>query len=583
MSGRTAGSGPGNGERRLAVYVCQCGGNIGDYVDTDRVLEAVRDLPGVRVARHAMFTCSDANQQEMIGDVTENQLDGMVVACCSPKLHTFTFRGVAKRAGLNPYQVTQVNIREQCSWTHTDDPDGATRKAARLVRAGIARALLGQSLEPIEVETTPRVAIVGGGVAGMRAAIALADIGLEVCLIEKTAELGGHVRDLGELFPRRIDGRQLVERMVREIERRPAISLYLNSELAAKAGTYGNYQVSIKTGTDVREVTVGQIIVATGFDSYEPAAGEFGYGVPGVVTLPAFREMLDSTEGPLVVDGRSVKRIAYVYCVGSRDGDHSYCSRTCCTAAVHTAIQVSTRDPDVRQYHLYRDMRTYGHNELMLSDSRRRGSLYLRFADDDPPSVSSEDGELRVTVRDLLTAGAELTIEADLVVLVTGAVPRPNDELVNTLKLPIGRDGFYNEIHPKLRPVETVVEGVLIAGACQAPKTSAESVGAAMAAATQAASVLKRGVASLDPQVALVSEDACDGCGECVSACPFGAISLVGADADGRAGIATVSAAGCKGCGACAPACPRDAIDLQGYTDAQVRATIAGLLVGSAS
>jgi len=562
-------------DRRIAVYVCQCGGNIAEYVDVDRVIEAVKDSPGVRVARNAMFTCSDASQQEIIEDVTAEQLDGFVVACCSPKLHTFTFRGVAERAGLNPYLCTHINIREQCSWTHTDDPDGATRKAIKLVRAGIARAQLSEALDPIVVNTTPRVAVIGGGVAGMRAAIGLADIGLGVYLIEREAALGGWVGGFGEMFPRRISGRALVERMLEEIGRRPAISVFTNAEVVSKSGTYGNYRVVIGTAESRIEVTVGQIIVATGFDSYEPEAGEFGYGGRGVVTLPEFKRLLDETEGPILHDGKPVGSVAYIYCVGSRGGDRAYCSRYCCTAAIHTSLLVADRDPAVRQFHLYRDMRTYGRNELMFNESRKLGSLYLRFADDDPPTVSPNGSGLKVKVHDLLTAGMELTVAADLVVLVTGMVPRQDDGLVATLKLPVGRDGFLNEIHPKLRPVETIVDGVLIAGACQAPKTSAESVASGLAAATQAGAVLKRGVASLDPQVAVVTEAACDGCGDCVAACPFGAIALDGSD---RTRLATITAAGCKGCGACTPVCPTGAIDLQGYTDAQVRATIAGLL-----
>ena len=246
---------------------------------------------------------------------------------------------------------------------------------------------------------------------------------------------------------------------------------------------------------------------------------------------------------------------------------------------MHASLLVADRDPTVRQYHLYRDMRTYGRNEVMFTESRKRGSLYLRFADDDPPTVSTSGDGIRVTVHDLLTAGEELTIAADLLVLVTGMVPRQNDALISVLKLPVGRDGFLNEIHPKLRPVETVVDGVLIAGACQSPKTSAESVGSALAAAAQAAAVLKRGVASLDPQVAVIREVACDGCGECVAACPFGAISLAGHDGSP---LATIAAAGCKGCGACTPVCPTGAIDLLGYTDAQVKAMIVSLLTASA-
>ncbi len=567
-------------EPRIAVYVCQCGGNIGDYVDTDRVINAVKDLPGVQIARHAMFTCSDTNQQEMIDDVEREQLDGFVVACCSPKLHTFTFRGVAERAGVNPYQVTQVNLREQCSWTHTDDPEGATRKAIRLVTAGVARANLTEPLEPIEVETAPRVAVIGGGVAGMRAAIALADVGLGVYLIERTPELGGHVRELGVLYPRQVTGDALVERMRDEIARRPEIEVFTGSEVVAKEGTYGNYQITIAGPGSRREVAVGQILVATGFDAYEPTAGELGYGMPGVVTLPQLRAMLDATDGPIQRDGRPVRTLAYIYCVGSRDGDHSYCSRYCCSAAVHASLLIADRDPGVRQYHLYRDLRTYGHNELLFSESRKRGSYYLRFADDDPPAVAVEGNVVRVTTHDLLTAGAGLTVEADLLVLVTGMVPRQNDKLIATLKLPVGRDGFFNEIHPKLRPVETVVDGTLIAGTCQSPKTVAESVASGLAAAAQAAAVLKRGVASLDPQVAIVHADACDGCGECLAACPFSAIEMHGSNGQS---VASIVAAGCKGCGACTPVCPTNAIDLQGYTDAQVRATIVGLLAGSAT
>jgi heterodisulfide reductase subunit A2 len=563
-------------ERRLGVYVCQCGGNISDYVDVDRVVDAVKDDPGVVVARSAMFTCSDATQQEIVDDITGEQLDGLVVASCSPKLHTLTFREAARRGGLNPYEYTQVNIREQCSWTHTDDREGATRKAIRLVRAGIGRTRLTEPLEPVAVETTPRALVVGGGIAGMRAAVGLADVGLAVFLVEREAELGGWVGGFGPMFPHDTDGRGLIAQLVEEIHRRPSITVFTNAELTAKSGTFGNYRAVVQVGGESIHLEVGQIIVATGFSSFEPAAGEYGYGIDGVVTLPEFRRLLDRSEGPLLHGGRPVESIAYVYCVGSRTAERPACSRFCCTAAVHASLLAHDRGANVRQYHLYRDLRTYGSNELLLTESRRRGSLYLEFSDDDPPTVARSAGGLTVTVRDLLTAGEELTIPVDLVVLVTGMVPRENDDLVKALKLPIGVDGFFNEIHPKLRPVETVVDGVMIAGACQGPKSSAESVASGLAAVAQAASVLKRGVAELDPQVAFVHASACTGCGGCVEACPFGAISLAGSDGSKRA---LIDATGCKGCGGCVPVCPEDAIDLKGYTDAQVRSMIDGLLV----
>jgi heterodisulfide reductase subunit A len=450
------------GQRRIGVYVRRCGGNISDYVDVPAVVEA-------------MFTCSDAAQQEIIDDITGQRLDGLVVDSCSPKLHQLTFRGVAERAGLNPYQYTQVNLREQCSWTHTDDPAGATAKAVSLVRAGIARTRLSEPLVPASVEVTRAVLVVGGGVAGMRAAIGLADIGLAVYLVEREPTLGGQVAGLGALFPTGESGHDLAARLRAEIGRRPLITVFTSAELTGKSGSYGNYRAEVRVwrrstnpgapawggepaenadpardrapaGTsEVIRVDVGHIIVATGFDSYQPQAGEYGYGI--------------------------------------------------------------------RQYHLYRDLRTYGKNELLLSESRERGSVYLKFDADAPPAVASDGGRLTVTVRDLLTGGAGLAIPADLVVLVTGAVPRRDAGLDRVLKVPAGPDGFCNEIHPKLRPTETVVDGVLIAGGCQGPKTVAESVASGLAAATQAAAALKRGVAELDPQVAVVSTALCTGAG----------------------------------------------------------------------
>jgi heterodisulfide reductase subunit A len=271
----------------------------------------------------------------------------------------------------------------------------------------------------------------------------------------------------------------------------------------------------------------------------------------------------------------------YVYCVGSRqpadgDGANAYCSRFCCTAAVHASVRAAGLDASARQYHLYRDMRTYGKYETLYTRSRELGSVYLRFPDDAPPAIAQgPDGRLVVTVRDLLTAGEELAIPADLVVLVTGMVPRRNEDLVGVLKLPLGSDGFFNEIHPKLRPVETVVGGVLIAGACQGPKSSAESVASGLAAVTQSAAVLRKGFAELDPLVAAVSTDACTACGKCLDACPYGAITMTGLD--GRQ-VAVISETGCKGCGGCVPMCPDDAIDLRGYTDAQIRDQIDRLL-----
>ena len=564
--------------RRIGVYVCHCGGNISDYVDVEAVVNAVKDEPGVIVAKTTMFACSDASQGEMEKDIEEQNLDGLVVASCSPKLHVVTFRGVAKRAGMNPYEYSQANIREQCSWTHTDDHEGATRKAIALVRGVIARTRLTEALEPLVVETTQKALIIGGGITGLRAAIGMADIGLGVFLVEREPELGGWVGKFGPIFPHEREGRELIAGLVSEIRKRPEIKVFTGAEVVTKSGSFGNYQVGIRVSpSETITAEVGSIVVATGFDAYQPVQGELGTGLAGVMTLPEFKELVDGSTDKLRYNGRPVRSLAYVYCVGSRQpGGNEYCSRFCCTAASHVSIKVSELDPKIRQYHLYRDIRTYGTFELLYTEARKQGAIYVKFPDDAPPVVAVEaDGGLAVTVRDILSGDEELEIPVDLVVQVTGMVPRKNEEMVGMLKLPLGRDGFFNEIHPKLRPVETMVDGVLIAGACQGPKSSAESVASGLAAVTQSASVLKKGVAELDPLVATVDPDKCTWCGKCEAACPYGAISQLALN--GRE-VAVISEAGCKGCGGCVPICPENAIDLRGYTDAQITAMIDGLL-----
>ncbi|WP_407343303.1 CoB--CoM heterodisulfide reductase iron-sulfur subunit A family protein [Pengzhenrongella phosphoraccumulans] len=565
-------------QRRIGVYICHCGGNISDYVDVAKVRDALKDDPDVVVAETTMFACADGTQHEMIRDIQEKNLDGLVVASCSPKLHQITFRGVAKRADLNPYAYTQVNVREQASWAHTDDKTGATEKAIGLVKAGIAKTRLSTPLEPLVVKTLPRTMVIGGGVAGLRAAIGLADIGLAVVVVERAPQVGGWVAELGPMFPSDRSGRDQIDFLVAEIAQRPSITVLTDAELVSKSGSFGNYvaEVRVHGRDDLVTTEVGTIVVATGFDTYAPEIGEFGYGIDGVLTLPEFTALVDGSTGALTHRGKPVRTIAYIYCVGNRQaGGNEYCSKFCCAATVHASVKISKRDAGIRQYHLHRDIRTYGKYELMYTESRERGSVYLRFPDESPPSVATmPDGRLAVTVTDALTGNAELTIPADLVVLVTGMVPRENADLTSVLKLPVGGDGFFNEIHPKLRPVETVVAGVMIAGACQGPKTASEAVASGLAAVTQSAGILLKGFAELDPLVATVDNAACTGCNVCQPSCPYDAISTI--QCDGR-DVAHISASVCKGCGGCVPVCPAGAIDLLGYTDAQMLAAIDSL------
>ena len=570
--------------KRLGAFICHCGGNISDYVDEEKVRAAAEKESGVAMAKTFLFACSEAAQLEMIRILQEEKLDGIVIASCSPKLHLTTFRAMAQRSGINPYMYTQVNIREQCSWAHRHEREGATGKAIHLVRAGIARTRLGVPLNEIRIETTPAALVVGAGVAGMRAALALSDIGMAVYLVERAAEVGGRVPGWGRMFPNDREGAEMIGTLLRAIRGREGITLFTNAEVVGKSGSVGDFSVTVRVG-GAEEITlqVGAIVVATGFDPYAPKAGEFGHGLPGVVTLPEFRELIAVTNGKLRHGDREVRNIVYVYCVGSRqaatDGNpqpNLYCSRFCCTAAVHTSLLVNAAGDGVNQYHLYRDMRTYGKSEILFEEAGRKGSVFVRYAEDAPPVIERSNGELIVRVRDGLLGGEEIEIPADLVILVTGMVPRENAILVNVLKLPIDAGGFFNEIHPKLRPVETVIDGVFIAGAAQGPKTLAESVTSSMAAVSKGAALLLKGYVDLPPLVAKVDTERCAWCGECEKTCPYdGAVEKVRqADKD----VAYVHPALCKGCGGCVPVCPVEAIDLEGYTNAQVKAMIDALV-----
>ncbi|OQX55283.1 MAG: 4Fe-4S ferredoxin [Candidatus Aminicenantes bacterium 4484_214] len=574
--------------RRIGVYICYCGGNISDYVDVEKVREAIASQEGVVVAKTTMFACSDAAQQEIIEDIQQKKLDGLVVASCSPKLHLFTFRGAAERAGLNPYLYVQVNLREQDSWAHTDDPQGATEKAIKLVAAGIEKAKLTKPLKPFRLETVKRTLIIGAGIAGLRAAAALADLGIEVVVVEKEQRVGGWLSKFRSLYPHNQNGPQLVASLLEELEKKENVTLYTSAEIVEKKGCIGDFEVKIKTGSNIVTHNVGAIIVATGFENYQPSKGEFGYGeAPQIITLPEFKELVENSQGKgnLTYNGRPIQRISYIYCVGSRqsageEAAHTYCSRFCCNAAIHTALLVNEINPSIHQFHFYRDIRTYGKFEPLYEEACRQGSVFIRFAATEPPQVVKNNGQLKIKVKDLLTAGEELELDTDLIVLVTGMIPRENSELVNLLKLPLGKDGFFNEIHPKLRPVETVIDGVFIAGTSQGPKNLAESVASSLAATAKTAALLLKGYVELEPLIAFVDKERCQWCGLCAPACPYEAITktnLAGKE------IADVNRALCKGCGGCVPVCPQDALHLEGYTDDQVEAMIEALARGSSN
>jgi len=328
---------------------------------------------------------------------------------------------------------------------------------------------------------------------------------------------------------------------------------------------------------EVLDLPVGAILVATGFDPYTPKENEFGWGIDNVVTLPQFRRIINRCDNNLIYNGKKIKHIAYIYCVGSRqvDRENKYCSRYCCTATLYTSILTKNKYKDIQSYHFTRGIRTYGKQEVVYDESSRQGDIFLQSYEDDPPIIEQKKGKTIVTINDILTNKMELEVEADLVVLVTGMEPRKDSKISEVLKIPKGRDRFFNEIHMKLRPVETVIDGVTITGACQGPKNVMESINSALSAAAKSFSIVNKGKLNLPPIIAVVDKDTCKWCGKCSEACPFDAISKI---SENGKDIAIVNESVCKGCGMCLPVCESDSLDLLGYTNHEMENMIKALV-----
>jgi len=638
--------------KKIGVYICHCGGNISDYVDVEKVKQSVENDEGVVLVKTTMFACGDANQKEMVDDIKKNELNGVVVASCSPKLHLITFRAVTERANLNKYNYVHANIREQASWAHSDDKTGATETAIHLVKAAIAKVRLAQPLHPFVITSKKAVAVIGGGVAGMRAAIELSDMGCPVTLIEREHFIGGRVAQWNLLFTTSETGKEVVTKLYNEVIDRDNITLHTGSEVISSTGNIGTFKLKIKkipryikeechkgklqeaidacpvtvddtfnfniTGRkaiyhnfpseypqepvidiknctrcgecekicpsvdfsqkeEIIEIEVGSVLMATGFDSYSPSDGEFGYNhFENVVTLPQFKRIIELNDKKLIFKGKEIKNIAYIYCVGSRqiEGENKYCSRYCCTSAIFAAIHTKNKFENINNFHFTRGIRTYGKQELLYAESLKKGDIYLQSYEDDPPVVTMVNDKTLVSINDILTSKNKMSVEVDLVVLVTGMVPRADNSVASLFKLPKGRDKFFNEIHMKLRPVETVIDGVTICGACQGPKNIMESVNSALSAAAKSFSYVSKGALELEPIIAKIDKDNCTWCGQCAEACPFDAIKMV---KDEKKNIAAINNSVCKGCGMCLPVCPTDAIDLVAYSNREIESMIDAL------
>ncbi len=544
---------------RIGVFVCHCGINIGGVVNVPAVRDYAKTLPFVVYAEDNMYTCSEDTQIRIKEKIQEYNLNRVVVASCSPRTHEPLFRETVKEGGLNPHLFDMANIRDQCSWVHMDDKEGATEKAKDLVRMVVAKVALNKSLPAIELAVRQSVLIIGGGVTGLTAALNLAAQGFEVHLVEKSDRLGGQ----GLKLNKTIEGKEVapyLAQLIDQVERNESIHVYLNTEVVAAEGFVGNYTSTLRSKDgSTRQVDHGAVLMAIGAGEYRPK--EYAYGQePNVCTAMELEEALK--DGQRLAEAN---RVVMIQCVGSRNDEHPYCSRICCSQAVKNALELKRRDPDREVWVLYRDVRTYGFTEDYYRKAREAGVLFIRFDEERPPQVVKEDGELYVTVTDPLV-GQEVALPADLVVLGTGVVPNPDAAaLAQLYKVPLNQDGFFLEAHVKLRPCEFATDGIFLAGAAHSPKNLSESIGQAQGAAARITALLSKESVTGQGEVASVDIKMCIGCGTCVDVCAFGAVKL-----DSERGVAQVNEALCKGCGTCSAACRSGAIDLAGFSNEQI-------------
>ncbi|MBM4461864.1 MAG: CoB--CoM heterodisulfide reductase iron-sulfur subunit A family protein [Chloroflexi bacterium] len=650
-------------EPKIGVYVCHCGTNIAGSVDVGQVTEFARGLEGVVVSRDYSFVCSDPGQKLIREDILQLGINRVVVVACSPRLHEQTFRGVLKESGLNPYMLQQANIREQCSWLH-EPGESATEKAKRLVRAAVKRVALHHPLEQRAVPIFPATLVVGGGIAGIQAALEIANSNHLVYLVERESSIGGHMAQFDKTFPTLDCAACILTPKMTDVARHPYIRLLTYSEVVDISGYIGNFTVKIKrkaryvneekctgcgicqekcpwttlsefeVGLSLRkviyttspqavpnipvidrercvyfskgtcracerfcepkainfkqedmliELQVGSVIVATGYDTFEPTrVTQYGYGnYPNLFTSLEFERMC-SPSGPTggklkLADGREPQSMAIIHCVGSRDKNfNAYCSQICCMHALkYSHLFKEKTGGDV--YQMYIDMRCTGKGyEEFYDRVQKEGVNFVRgkVANvTDRALAPEEEGKLIVTCEDTLL-GNIVRVPVDMVVLCIAVEPRRNaEQLAQIFRLGRGQDGFFLERHPKLDPVATMFEGVFVAGCCQGPKDIPHTVAQASAAAARALAMIARGKVEIEAVTASVDEKRCSGCRLCNALCPYEAVSF-----DEDAKVSRVSQVLCKGCGTCAAACPSNAISVQNFTPAQITAEIEGLL-----
>ena len=556
-------------EPRVGVFVCHCGINIGSVVDVPGVRDYAKTLPHVVFVADNLFTCSQDTQKVIREAIAEHRLNRVVVAACTPRTHEPLFQETIREAGLNRYLFELANIRDQDSWVHQAEPEKATEKAKDLVRMAVAKVTLLEPIEDLRVPLNQSALVVGGGVAGMNAALSLADQGFMSYLIEAEAELGGHALKVKHTWKGDAIGPYLEDLRDRVMQHQN-IEVLTGTRIKNLQGFVGQFTTTVEANGTARDLEHGVAILATGAHSLKPELYLYGQS-ERVTRWHELEDLFEKQPKRL----QEAEAIAFIQCVGSREPERPYCSKICCTASVQQAIEFKTRNPDLDVYILYRDLRTYGLREELYKKARELGVLFIRFAQDEKPMVekASLDGreKLQITVKDHVL-GRPIQLYVDYLNLATAIIPKGLEELSKFFKVPLNQDGFFLEAHMKLRPVDFATDGVFVCGLAHYPKPLEESIAQAQAAAARAAKLLAKPYVEVAPVVSLVDQDLCIGCALCEASCPFGAIRVH--KVIGKGFRAETIAASCKGCGVCSASCPQQAIDMMHFRGRQIFAAI---------
>ncbi|MEW6387121.1 MAG: FAD-dependent oxidoreductase [Thermodesulfobacteriota bacterium] len=544
---------------RIGVFVCHCGINIAGVIDVAAVRDYAATLPFVEYVENNLFTCSQDTQEIIKERIKEHNLNRVVVASCTPKTHEPLFQETIKEAGLNKFLFELANIRDQGSWVHMHDPAGATKRAKDQVRMAVAKVSLQQPLKEFELPITKAGLVIGGGAAGMEAALGLANQGYQVHLVEKKDVLGGHARKLlhtwtGEPVQPYLDD------LIQQVENHSLIEVHLNSEVVEVQGFVGNFTSTLAAAGRETKVSHGAAIIASGGHSYKPQ--EYLYGQDPRVVLSLEMDQALKEKSPLVTGARTA---VFIQCVGSRIPERPYCSRVCCTHSLENALQLKEINPDMDVFILYRDMRSYALRENLFKEAREKGVIFVRFDPENRPQVEKlPDGRLQVRVQDPIL-GLPLTLHPEVLCLASAIIVKEQEKLAQMFKVPLNNEGFFLEAHMKLRPVDFATEGVYVAGLAHYPKPLDEAIAQAKAAAARAAVVLSQESIHAGGVVAQIDAAACSGCQACLGVCPFGAI-----DYKVQENVCEVNQALCKGCGTCAANCPSECITLLGFSHKQI-------------